>query len=171
MNTTGNNRGASKGNRNAIRSGVYSFLATGRYPRGAAYVGRLVGQLRQSLESTVMQRESEVTVYNAAVIQSVCRHEGRAQLLQRWLRELEKGDNGASIHDRVSILKEIGSATDARDKCLRALGLHLKQEDDDTWPTVAATCVSAIPEASGSESDSGGSINSRAGAISKGNGH
>ena len=130
-----NGRGAPKNNRNAIKSGVYSFLANGRYPKGAEYVGRLIGQLRLSLEGIVMERESEVTVYNAAVIQSACRHEGRAQLLQRWLRELDKGGS-PSIQDRLAILKEIGNASDARDKCLKALGLHEKPQEEDAWPTI-----------------------------------
>ena len=43
------------------------------------------------------------------------------QLLQRWLREVDASNasGNASIPDRLSILREIGSATDARDKCLK----------------------------------------------------
>ena len=147
-----NSRGAQNGNRNAIRTGVYSFLTTGKYPRGASYVGRLIGQLRHSLESIVLGREGEVSVFNAAVIQSACRHEGRAQLLQRWLREIDGGGNvkkPPSLQDRVSILREIGNASDSRDRCLRALGLHEKPTDDDAWPTITvaprATDVPAGP--------------------------
>ena len=98
-----------------------------------------MGQLRHSLEDILIERESEVTIYNAAVIQSACRHEGRAQLLQRWLRELHNGDKSPSVQDRLSILREIGSATDARDKCLKSLRLHEKPEEDDAWPIITVT--------------------------------
>ena len=98
-----------------------------------------MGQLRHSLENILIERESEVTIYDAAVIQSACRHEGRAQLLQRWLRELDNGDKSPSVQDRLSILREIGSATDARDKCLKSLRLHEKPEEDDSWPIIAVT--------------------------------
>ena len=139
--------GAPLHNRNAVKSGVYSFLATGRYPRGASYVGRLVGQLRHALEVIVLERDGQVSVYQAALIQSASRHEGRAQLLQRWLRELgqrPKEDGGSSkatkqessVQERVAILREIGNATDARDRCLKSLGLHEKPEEDDAWPTI-----------------------------------
>jgi hypothetical protein len=125
-----NGRGAPKGNRNAITSGVYAFLANGRYPKGAAYIGRLLGQLRHSLEQVVQSRNGEVSLYQGAVIQSCCRHEGRAQLLQRWLRELDKDERDSSISERVSILKEIGSATDARDRCLKLLKLDHDEHHD-----------------------------------------
>ena len=147
MPTRSNGPGAPPANRNAIRSGVYSFLANGRYPRGASYVGRLIGQFRHSLEDVILQRDGEVSLYNGAVIQSACRHEGRAELLQRWLREVDAGNrnDNSSIQDRLSILREIGSATDARDKCLKSLRLHEKPEEDDTWPTITVTNT---PEAS-----------------------
>ncbi len=145
-----NQRGAQCGNGNAIRSGVYSFLATGSYPRGAGYVRRLIGQFRHSLEDTVLQRDGEVSLYDGAVIQSACRHEGRAQLLQRWLREVNADDSNGnnSIQDRLSILREIGNATDARDKCLKSLRLHEKPEEDDTWPTITVTNTPEAPECS-----------------------
>lgn len=145
-------RGAPKGNRNAVRSGVHSFLATGRYPKGAAYVGRLVGQLRHSLEQLILEQEGEVSLYHGAVIQSACRHEGRAQLLQRWLRELEENGNGPSIQDRLAILREIGSASDARDKCLKALGLHDKPQED-AWPTITVVSNPANSEGTADRTD------------------
>ncbi len=100
---------------------------------------RLIGQFRHSLEDVVLQRVGEVSLYSGALIQSACRHEGRAQLLQRWLRELDKGDKSPSIHDKLAILKEIGAASDARDRCLKQLGLHEKPQEDDGWPTITVT--------------------------------
>lgn len=109
-----------KGNKVNMKHGRYSYLAMGRAPQGCEYIGRLVGQFRKALEAAVTEKHGEVALYHAALIQSACRHEGRAQLLTRWLRLCDE----LSYADRLATLKEVGAASDARDKALKAIGLH-----------------------------------------------
>jgi hypothetical protein len=114
------------GNRNAAKHGVYGYLAIGSLPKGASYIRRQLGRFEGALRDAVTYKHGEVGVYHAALIQTACRHEGRAQLLTRWLREI---DGTATITDRVAILREIGSASDARDRCLRLLELDAGGRD------------------------------------------
>ncbi len=100
--------------------GVRAYLAIGSLPKGASYIRRSLGKFRLALERSVLDKEGEICLYNAALIQTVVRHEGRAQLLTRWLR-IEDAD--LKVADKAALLREIGSASDTRDKCLRLLGL------------------------------------------------
>jgi len=127
--------GAPKGNRNNLRSGLahehrqHGYLATGRLPKGASYVAAVAKRLRRSLEAAVLARDPRVEVYAAALIQSACRHEIRALLSQKWMRDKED----LTSDQALTFLREISLATDARDKCLRALGLD---RPPDAWRTV-----------------------------------
>jgi hypothetical protein len=144
-------RSGPPGNRNAMTHGVRSFLALGRAPRGAEYIFRLLGKFRRQLEATVAEVHGEVSLVHATAIHSALRHEGRALLLTRWLRELDatgeaparrsatkakatKVDGatltasttthvGLSLLDRMAVLEGIGRATDARDKAIDRLEL------------------------------------------------
>lgn len=107
-------------NRAAITHGVRAFLATGSLPRGASYIRRNLNQFQDALEAAVIDRKGEVSLYSSCLIQSAIRHEGRASLMQRWLR-VNEGE--LTINMQIHVLKEIGAATDARDKCLKSLGL------------------------------------------------
>lgn len=118
--------GAPLKNRNNVGPGVDSFLATGRFPKGASYIGRLVRQLRIALNTAVEQRHDAKCLYHDAVIQSAIRHEARALLWQRWMRVNDK----LSTDQLLAITREIGSATDARDKCLRLLKLDHDAKSD-----------------------------------------
>jgi hypothetical protein len=109
-----------KGNRNATRNGRYGWLALGSLPKGASYVRRCIGKLRRELEIAVQAKEGELGLYQAGLCQSVARHEGRVLLCVRWLRD--RGERMSDM-ERLAYLREIGSATDSRDRCLRALGL------------------------------------------------
>jgi hypothetical protein len=106
-----------KGNRASMKHGCFSL---GRTPKGTAYVQRLAGRLRSRLVRAVRQKHGADALPLDGLIQSACRHETRALLLTRWLRDA--GDSLA-VMDRVSLMREIGVATDARDRCIRALGL------------------------------------------------
>ena len=102
-----------------MKHGLYSYLALGRAPQGCQYVFRLIGKFKQAIKAEVESIHGQVSIYHAALIQTACRHEGRAQPT-RWLRE---GERELSNADRLNVLKEIGNASDARDRCLKALGL------------------------------------------------
>jgi hypothetical protein len=105
-----------KGNRAALVHGCFSL---GKLPKGASHVRRLVGQLRAALRRLVREKDGGITLAQDGLIQSACRHELRALLLTRWLREAE----ALPLRDRLSVVREIGWATDCRDRCLKALGL------------------------------------------------
>jgi hypothetical protein len=108
------------GNQNATRHGVFGYLAVGTLPKGASWIRRLVGQFRRETERAVMANEGELSLYHAALVQSAARHEARALLLSRWLKQ----EAAAKLADRVAVLKEIGAATNSRDHSLRQLGLN-----------------------------------------------
>jgi len=141
------------GNTNAATHGVRGFLTVGSMPAGCVPIQRALRRLRVALEDAVAAKHGEVDLYHGALIHSATRHEGRAQLLQRWLRI--QGDertivtktatqetNGAttkaatskqtglSLLERMAVLREIGQATDARDRCLRLLGLDRSDKTD-----------------------------------------
>jgi|GEM_PF-2995763 len=136
--------GGMPGNANAVKHGLHSFLATGRLPKGASYVKKLLAGYRAAVEAAVIDQHGEIGLYHASVVQSCIRHEARAQLLLRYLRLIdnaeatEAGRNAPpkSIDERVKLLKEIGAATDRRDACLKELGIHLPPPDPTTGPVV-----------------------------------
>lgn len=115
----------SKGNVNAMTHGVCSYLSLGKLPKGCAYIRRQLTAFRRELEAAVMdQCNGEIGIRDAAFVNSAARHEGRCQLLTRYLR----GDDCKSLADRLAVLREIGHATDSRDKCIVALGLRRTAE-------------------------------------------
>lgn len=125
--------GAPLQNRNRVSIGLYSF-PKGKFPRGASWVGRQVHHTGRVVTNAVVERDGATSPYAEALISSVCEHEGRRLLLKRWLR-LE-GDS-LPVLDRAALLTQIGRATDARDNCLRLLGLD-KTVAQDPWKAVEA---------------------------------
>lgn len=114
------------GNRNAVTHGIYSFLAMGSLPKGASYIRRQLSRLEDALRDAVLDKHGEISLLRAALVQTACRHEGRALLLSRWLRDRA---GQMSDHDRMVYLREIGNASDARDRALKALGLDNNGRD------------------------------------------
>lgn len=112
-------------NRHAIRHG----LRAGRLPKGCAYVRRECDQLRGIVEAAVAEAHGEITILQAALVQTAIRWERHASLAQRWLRlECEKMD----ATTRLNYSRDIARASAERDKCLLQLGLD-KRADDDIW--------------------------------------
>jgi hypothetical protein len=165
-NDTEAQRKAKFGNRNAIVSGLSSFLATGRWPRGASYVPTLLNGLRAGLAAAYRDRPSDLTPEFAdSLIQSALRHEGRALLLQRKLR-LQSDD--LTLDQTRAVLADISDATDRRDRCIRQLGLDRKAKatiedvrkqlyagaglpDVDALPSGASVCDTDAPQAANPE--------------------
>ena len=58
--------------------------------------------------------------------------------MTRWLRMTEPK---LTLTDRLAVLREIGAATDARDRCLRALGLDQRPEADPLTTLYAQGCL------------------------------
>lgn len=121
--------GAPRGNRNAFKHGVYGFLALGRLPAGASYVARQLNELRRALTAAVEAAHGEVTLHKASLIQTVCRAEGRAVLLGRWLRDA----GSLPLADRLALLHESAAAVEARDKAIRALKIDQASDRPNPW--------------------------------------
>lgn len=126
---TTNSGGAPRGNRNRTLHGIRGWLSIGSYPKGAAYVRRITGVMRSQIENAILDTHGEITPFAAALIQSACRHEGKALLVQRYMRQCPD----ATIAEKLSMLAAIGNATDARDKCLEKMGLDRTPTKANPW--------------------------------------
>ncbi len=128
--TTPAKGGAPIANKNAVRHG----LTTGSLPTGCAYVVRSTNELRATLENAVIELRNEVSLYDAAIINTAVRWERHALLAQRWLR-LEADKMDASI--RLSYSRDVARASAERDKCLKSLGVDVRP-GSDPWAALDA---------------------------------
>lgn len=126
--------GAQSGNANAYKHGLRASVS--KFPKAAKSDERKVYTLRNTIQEAVATQYGEISVMHAALIQSAVRHETRAILAARWLRRDE--NEKLPLNDRLQLLATISSATDARDKCLKALGLLAapKPVDSDFWSSL-----------------------------------
>jgi len=108
--------GAPKGNKNATRHG----LRASGLPKGCLYLQSQLTAFRSYFRHELEAKHGTTSMYEEAVLQSATRHETRALLASRWLR-IEGED--LKIEHRITLTREIGNATDSRDRCLRLLGL------------------------------------------------
>jgi hypothetical protein len=105
-----------------------------------------------------LQTIREPNTYDDALLQSACRHEARAMLAAKWLRD--EGKNLA-INERLSLTATISNATDSRDKCLKLLGLDRLADAGDAWGSIpvfesAATNPSPTGESTPQNNKNGG---------------
>ena len=143
VNQVGRNKGGAPiGNSNRTRSGKRAWSAVKRLPKGSGAIRQQLYCERDEVEIATGRQHGEVSLFHAALIQSAIRHSGRAQLLERWLRVEE----GLSLNERLAVLKEIGAATDSRDKCLQRLGLDVTRE---LTPLQALAALPAIDASTG----------------------
>lgn len=119
-----NKGGAPIGNSNRTKSGKRAWSAVKRLPKGSGAIRQQLYCERDEIEIATGRQHGEVSLFHAALIQSAIRHSGRAQLLERWLRV----EPDLTLNERLAVLKEIGAATDSRDKCLQRLGLDVTRE-------------------------------------------
>lgn len=128
--------GAPKGNANRLKSGRRAWSAVKRLPKGCGSIRRQLYAERDEIEVETGAVHGKVSLYHAALIQSAIRHSGRAHLLERWLRVQPE----MAFAERIATLREIGNATDSRDKCLKALGLNQQADGagDDVDELLAA---------------------------------
>ena len=73
--------GPPKGNSNNLRHG----LKAGKLPKDAKYIETRLNIFRRNLEDAVMAVKNEITLHDAAAIQTCIRWERHAALAQRWL--------------------------------------------------------------------------------------
>jgi hypothetical protein len=105
-----------------------------------------------------LQTMREINSFDDALLQSACRHEARAMLAAKWLRD--EGKNLA-INERLSLTATISNATDSRDKCLKLLGLDRLADAGDAWGSIpvfesAATNPSPTGESTPQNNKNGG---------------
>jgi hypothetical protein len=137
------------GNRNSMLHGTRGALSLGRYPKGCSYIRRIIGMFRMQLETSVQDSHDSIGVYHAALIQSACRHETRALLLNRWLRE----QPDASLADKLALMRDITNASDSRDKCLEKLGLSKSAKDENPWTRFRREALAEASEPTSTTSD------------------
>jgi hypothetical protein len=101
-------------------------------PKGCGYIQRECDQLRTVIETvTADAHEGQISVLQAALIQTAIRWERHASLAQRWLR-LECAQ--LTPDQRLAYSRDIARASAERDKCLLQLGLD-QRADKDVWAT------------------------------------
>lgn len=122
--------GPPKGNLNSGRH----FLRAGSLPKRLKYIEVRLNCFRRNVESLVVAQKGEVSLLDAARINTALRHERHAILAQHWLRV--EGERMAAS-DRLRFSEAIGKASDSRDKALVALGLD--KQTDVPWLTVGTT--------------------------------
>ena len=122
--------GAPVGNRNALTSGARSWWTTGRLPKGCSHVRRQLRLMINQLTAKVVEVHGECDLERSSLIHSASRHEGAAILAGRWLRELQDratDEKPLDVALSLAVLREIRSATDARDKAIKALDISPNQ--------------------------------------------
>jgi hypothetical protein len=114
------------GSQNAARH----FLKAGKLPKKLQYVGHRINQFRRHLEEAVAAVKGEVSIVDAAAVNSACKWERHGILAQHWLRcEADK----LSATERLKFSEAIAKASDNRDRNLRALGLD---HQVDPWTVI-----------------------------------
>jgi hypothetical protein len=109
-------RGAQKGNSNATRHG----LRAGQLPREAKYIEHRMNDFRRQLEAAVIDSKGQVTLQDAAFVQTAMRWERHAALAQRWLT---KAHDTLTPEQCLHFSREIARASAERDKAIAALSL------------------------------------------------
>src|SRR5262245_7692473 len=111
-------------NTNALTHG----MTLGAMPSGCGYVAARTKQLRTALQNAVMALKGEVSIVDAAAINTATRAERLAMLAQRWLR-LNCDVMG---HDaRLAYAREVVKASETRDRAIRALKLDVSDPMSD----------------------------------------
>lgn len=105
------------GNTNHLKHG----LVSGALPPGSGYIAKITTSLRNMIEDAVKDLRGEITLVDAANIQTAIRWERHALLAQRWLR---KEAATLTADQRLAFSRETARASAERDKCLRALRLE-----------------------------------------------
>lgn len=125
--------GAPRKNANALQHGQRSMLVRfnlGSMPAKLKRIERSVNEFRRVIEAAVVAAHGSIGVYQAALVQSACRHETHSLMVQRWLR---LNVDVLSHDQRLSYSKAAADASTARDKCLERLRLDATAGDIADW--------------------------------------
>jgi hypothetical protein len=113
--------GAPKENRNAMRHG----LRAGQLPKGAKFIEHRMNAMRRQLEDAVIAAKSEISLQDAANIQTCIKWERHGALAQLWLR---KKSSELKPNELLNFSREIADASDKRDKAIERLKLDTKSK-------------------------------------------
>lgn len=114
--------GAPLGNVNNLRHG----LRAGQLPKDAKYIENRLNAFRRQLEAAVFEAKGEVSLVDAATIQTCLRWERHAALAQRWLN---KQYAELKPEQRLTFSREVARASAERDKALATLKLDTATHD------------------------------------------
>jgi hypothetical protein len=89
-------------------------------PKGCQHIQRATCAFRRQLEASVMEARGEVSLTDAAFVNTAYRAERHAQLAQRWLA-LEAANMTPA--DRLNYSREVVRASEQRDKAIASLNL------------------------------------------------
>lgn len=137
---------------NANRT-LHGLRASG-LPASATYLEGQLRAFRSYVRGELAARGVDAGILHEALLQSAVRHETRALLAAKWLRDQ---DGELSLDQRLQLLTTISAATDSRDKCLFRLGLDKQDGRTITalYSGVAATaCHGDGPGDAGPASES-----------------
>ena len=116
--TTERKGGAQPENTNSVRHGFYA----GKLPGHLEYIEKRVNKQRRELEALVIARKGDVSVMDAAAINSVLKWERHGVLANHWLREQ---DATLSAADKLKFSEAVAKASDNRDRALAKLKLDI----------------------------------------------
>ena len=95
-------------------------LRAGKLPPDCKYVETQINKLRRQLEEAVHEVKGQVSLTDAALIQTCIKWERHGALALRWLRV--QGDQ-LKPADKLNFSREIAKASTERDKAIKALDL------------------------------------------------
>jgi hypothetical protein len=114
--------GPPRNNRNGIRHG----LKASQLPRDCKYIEVRLNGFRRQLEDAVLEAKREITMVDAACIQTCLRWERHAALAQRWLT---KASDTLKPLERLKFSEAIAKASTERDRALQALKIDRDAKD------------------------------------------
>lgn len=123
--------GGQIGNDHGTRHG----LRAGKLPKDARYIEIQMNLLRRQIEATVIEAKGEISLTDAAFIQTAMRWERHAALAQRWLT---KQYDELSPDQRLHFSREIARASAERDKAIANLRLDVTNSNQPWLPTTAS---------------------------------
>jgi hypothetical protein len=100
-------------------------------PKGCHHIDRATCHYRRQLESAVLEARGEITLVDAALVNTAYRAERHAQLAQRWLHREAANMSPA---DRLGYSREVVKASESRDKAIASL--KLERQSSDLWATL-----------------------------------
>jgi hypothetical protein len=95
-------------------------------PKGCHHIDRATSHFRRQLEAAVFEARGEITLVDAAYVNTAYRAERHAQLAQRWLYREAATMTAA---DRLNYSREVVKASESRDKAIKELGLTKRPTD------------------------------------------